>query len=417
MGRISIDTIEPGMVLASDLIHSNGRFLLGKGVVLDTNHLRTLKIWGIHSVEVEGLDEENPALPEDKIDPAILNAAKESSNLRFSECDLNHPFLQEMFHICVQRKARQLLQADAKEKMPEEAEPTAQPELMETPSYLISKYSSSSLVDECSELASLPSIFMEISEVISDPRSSAVHVADVISKDTSLSAKLLKIVNSAYYNFPSKIDTISRAVTIIGSRQLSTLALGASVVRAFQGIPVSLIDMESFWKHSITCGISARMIAGYKNIPNTERLFVAGLLRDMGRILLYKRIPDMMSKILIQARRTRKILRSAEVETLGFDHAYIGEILLKKWKLPLVLEQAVAHHHAPLKSSFPMEVSIVHLSDILANTLEMGTSGERLIPPLIPEAWSFLGLEKEMFAGAVQLIERQVEEIIHHFFN
>jgi putative nucleotidyltransferase with HDIG domain len=417
MGRINVDHVEPGMVLASDLIHSNGRFLLGKGVILDPSRLRILKIWGVQSVEVEGSSDEMKSLQEDRIDPSILQSAEDWTKRRFSKSNLDHPFIQELFDICALRKAREIIQTPEGMEPSVDAEPARQSDLNVTPACSMGPIDLNGLVDEELDLASLPTIFMEISEAIGDPRSSSVHIANVISKDTSLSAKLLKIVNSAFYNFPYKVDTISRAVTIIGSRQLSSLAMGASVLRSFQGIPEDLVDMESFWKHSIACGISARMIASFKNIPNTERLFVAGLLHDIGRIILYQSLPDQMSRILLQAKQTHRFLRTIEAEVLGVDHAHVGGMLLKKWKFPLAMEQAVAFHHDPLKSPHLLEASILYLSDILVNALEMGTSGDCLAPPLIPEVWNSLGLEKELFTKIVQLIERQVEEIIHHFFD
>jgi len=417
VGRIHIDHVEPGMVVASDLIHSNGRFLLGKGMVLDPTHLRVLKIWGIHSVEVEGSSDEPGPLPEARIDPVTFQAAEEVTRRRFSKGDLNHPFLRELFRICTLRKARRIAQSPGKDDPLDRAESTDRANAKRTAAPSIAKINPDLLVDENTDLASLPTIFLEISQVIGDPRSSAVHVANVISKDTSLSAKLLRMVNSAFYNFPYKIDTISRAVTIIGSRQLSTLALGTSVVTSFQGIRKDLVDMESFWKHSIACGVGGRMIASFKNIPNTERLFVAGLLHDIGRLILYQRIPEPMSRIILKAKENQELLRSVEDEVLRFDHADVGGMLFKKWKLPLAMEQAVAYHHNPLDSPYLLEASIIHLSDILANALEIGTSGERLIPPLLPEIWDTLGLETEMFEKAVPLIERQVEEIVYHFFD
>ena len=373
MGRINVDHVEPDMVLASDLIHSNGRFLLGRGVILDPPRLRILKIWGVQSVEVEGSSDEIKSLLEDRIDPSILQTAEDWTKRRFSRSNLEHPFLQELFHICAVRKAREIIQTPEGMEPSLDSVPVTQPDSNVTPVCSMGPIELETLVDEEPRLASLPTIFMEISEAIGDPRSSSVHVANVIGKDTSLSAKLLKIVNSAFYNFPYKIDTISRAVTIIGSRQLSSLALGASVLRSFQGIPEDLVDMESFWKHSITCGISARMIASFKNIPNTERLFVAGLLHDIGRIILYQRVPDLMSGILLQAKETHRFLRSMEAEALGVDHAHVGGMLLKKWKFPLAMEQAVAYHHDPLKSPHFLEASILYLSDILANALEMSS--------------------------------------------
>ena len=418
MGRIGIEMVEPGMVLAEDLINSNGRFLLGKGAKLDPSHLRVLKIWGVHSIEVEGSCSDHVVSHPDEIDSAVLQAAEEWEAKRFFHCNLDDPFPRELFRICTLRKARDMVrQQNRKETVsftPDLA-PISGSKLI--PPSFDREIDPQDLLDRDAGLASLPDIFTEISRVISDPTSSAVHVADAISKDTSLSAKLLRIVNSAFYSFPSKIDTISRAVTIIGTRQLSTLAMGASVIKVFQNIPADLVDMESFWKHSIACGVSARIIASYKNISNTERLFVAGLLHDIGRILLYTTLPHVEKEILLWARRTHGLLTNAEIEALRIDHAQIGGMLLKKWKLSLVLEHGVAYHHAPLNSQHPLESSIVSLSDILANAMGIGSSGEHLVPPLMPGVWEELALPTEVLTQIIQLTDRQVAEIIHHFFN
>ena len=413
MARISLDAIRPGMVLAEDLKHLNGRFLLGRGVELEEKHLRILRIWGIHSVEVKGGSADLETSQADEIDPSVLEAAEIQVTNRFPNDLLNHPFLGELRRICILRKAREV----PPQRVFKKEEPASVSEQRPAPVTPEREIDLQTLVDQETELASLPDIFVKISQVISDPRSSAVHVADVISKDPGLSARLLKIVNSAFYGFPSKIDTISRAVTIVGTRQLSTLALGASAIRAFQDIPADLVDMESFWKHSITCGVIARMIASYKNISNTERLFVAGLLHDVGRIILYGRLPKMGREILIRARRTHRPLRTEEAEALGHDHAEIGGTLLRRWKLPRVLEQTVTHHHNPCRSPYPLEASIACLSDMVANALEMGTSGERRVPPLPSGVWEETALEKEVLTEMIGLIDRQVAEITHLFFD
>lgn len=419
MGRVNIDALKPGMVLSEDLKHPNGRLLLGKGVKLDLSHLRILKIWGIVGVEIEGVTEDlrPPALEE--IDPAVLQAAEKFTQKRFACANLDHPFLQELFRICTLRRAQRMVLKQTSGGDGMSADREAAPIYESQPMYPFSdrKKDLNSLVEQDVNLASLPHIFTEITKVIGDPRSSAIHVADVISKDPNLSVKLLKIVNSAFYNFPSKIDTISRAVMIVGSKQLSTLALGTSVLKIFQDIPADLVDMKSFWEHSIACGIGARMIASYKNISNTERLFVAGLLHDLGRIIIYKHLPRQGRETLLRARRTNCLLRFSEFETLGFDHTQIGGMLLRKWALPFILEQAVEYHHEPFRSKHPLEATIVHIADILINALGLGTSGERFVPPIIPEVWTDLRLPTEMFAKIVQLIDRQVEEVIHNFFG
>ena len=419
MGKVNIDALKPGMVLAEDLVHSNGRLLLGKGAVLDPTNLRVLKIWGIVSAEIEGASNDLRLPKLDEIDPAVLEAAKKLTQERFSLVDPDHPFLRALFNICTLRQAQQMALEGTRENDQAPAEPKRAP-ISEAKSPRHSSRNKKdlfSLIDEDDNLASLPNIFTEISRVISDPRSSAIHVANVISNDPNLSAKLLKVVNSAFYSFPSKIDTISRAVMIVGSKQLSTLALGTSVVNKFQNIPADLVDMKSFWKHSIACGISARMIASYKNVANTERLFVAGLLHDIGRLLIYKHLPREGREILLQAGRKNGLLRSAEFEILGFDHTQIGGMLLKKWKLPLMLEQAVGNHHQPFESQYPLESTVVHIADLLINALRIGTSGERLVPPVIPEVWTELGLPIEIFTNIIPLIDRQIEEVTRNFFD
>ena len=109
-------------------------------------------------------------------------------------------------------------------------------------------------IEDITDIPSLPEIFIRVNEVVNNPRSSLEDVGKVISEDTGLTARLLKIVNSAFYGFPSHIETISRAVTIVGTQQLRDLALATSVIRLFSGIPHDLLDMESFWRHSVACG-------------------------------------------------------------------------------------------------------------------------------------------------------------------
>jgi HD-like signal output (HDOD) protein len=419
MARVKTKALKPGMVLAADLIHSNGRFLLAKGVVLEPSHLRVLKIWGIEKVEIQ--DSHGDAQEEilEKIDPAVLQQAEGITRKKFSLTDLEHPFFQELLPVCTRRLARQITHepggapsekasTEDADSRPQHTPPSPRPERQKNPE---------ALVDNDINLASLPNIFFEISKVISDPRSSAIHIADVISKDPGLSAKLLKIVNSAFYNFPARIDTISRAVMIVGSKQLSALDLGTSVLSIFQDIPSELVDMKSFWEHSFSCGVAARILASYKNIPNTERLFVAGLLHDIGRLILYKRLPHEEREILSRVKQTNGLLRCAERDVLGFDHAVIGGTLLRKWKLPLILEHAVGYHHIPLVSQHPLEASLVCLADILTNALGLGTSGERFVPPVDPEVWNHLDLPAEIFPKVIQLIDRQVEEVLQKFFD
>jgi putative nucleotidyltransferase with HDIG domain len=419
MGKISTEHLKPGMTLGEDLIHPNGRLLLSQGTRLEANHLRIFKMWGVMAVEIEGESENGPPVPPEKIDPAVIQLAEKLTRNRFSRSNVEHPFLRKLLTHCSLRRAQQMILSPNSLGMGISAETDGEvvPLPSTSPVSTGPRKQLQAFIEDDIELASLPNIFIEISKVIGDSRSSVIHVADVISKDPGLSAKLLRIVNSAFYNFPSKVDTISRAVMIVGTKQLSTLALGTSVISIFHNIPAEMVDMKSFWQHSFACGIGARMISSFKNVANTERLFVAGLLHDIGRIILYKYFPSKGRDILLRAKQARCHLFTAESAVLGFDHGQIGGMLLKKWNLPLILENSVECHHNLLQSKFPLEASILHLADILTNALGIGTSGEYFVPPIQPEVWEELALPVEFFTNIIPLIDRQVQEAMHNFFD
>jgi putative nucleotidyltransferase with HDIG domain len=271
------------------------------------------------------------------------------------------------------------------------------------------------LIESDPKLTSLPDVFVRISEVLNDPNSTAKEAADSIGKDLGLSAKLLKLVNSAFYGFPVKVDTLSRAVTIVGSRQLTTLALGLSVLSVFKDLPEGLVEMRSFWKHSVGCGVIASTLGGPEAAVDVERLFVAGLLHDVGRLVLYRSLPRHAAHVLAQARAEGQLLRVVERRSFGYDHATLGGMLLRKWRFPESLERAVRHHHGgPAHMGLPMP-ALVHAADAIANGLGLGSSGEVYVPPLSPAAWTTLGLSPDRLAEVVAVADTQVEDIIQAF--
>jgi len=418
MGIISVAELKPDMVLAEDLANLDGRFLLAKGTKLTPKHLLILKMWGVieaHIENVKRVDIEADAVSQ--LDPAVIEEVTQSLTGPFQHADLDHPAIRELFRICCIREARKRSGATKKRnaRIPESDEKTI------SPSYRISRHATAridpnQLIRDHVKLPSLPTMYVQITEAINRPNSSASDIAKVISKDTSLSARLLKIVNSTFYCFPSKIDTLSRAVTIVGTRQLITLALGMSIISVFKKIPSDLIHMRSFWEHSLACGICARIIGSYKKIPNTERLFVAGLLHDIGRLILYSYVPIQAKNALIKARQDDDLLYNSEHEILGFDHSMIGGLLLKKWKLPVTLENSVKYHHSPQESKDPLEPAIIHIADIMTNAIGRGSSGERFVPALNPDAWKSLELSPNILSSTIKQMERQIEEIIQLLF-
>lgn len=264
------------------------------------------------------------------------------------------------------------------------------------------------------QIASLPLIFEKISSAIEDPQSSFSEIAKIISGDTSLSLRLLKLANSSFFGIPFKVETITHAITIIGMAQLRDLVLATTVVNQFKG--VKGINMNSFWQHSVAVGLAARIIAIFRRESNAERYYVLGMMHDLGHLVMYLNSPEAANKVRELYDADKEMLYQTEQATLGFDHAVVGGALLKVWRLPERMEEAVRYHHKPLSAAkYSMEASIIHIADIIAHSLELGSSGEKLVPPLDPKAWDLLQLPTSLLSSIVSQMNRQFPDAIEMF--
>lgn len=271
------------------------------------------------------------------------------------------------------------------------------------------------LIEGSCQLGALPTIYNKINEAVENPESSFSEIGHIIGQDTALSAHLLKIVNSSYFGFSSKVETISHAITVVGMVQLRDLTLATAIINNFKGIPRDAVNMHSFWKHSIAAGLAGRVIGVYLKEPNPERFYVLGLLHDLGRLLLYLKIPEDMSRVLIKYSHGG-LLHEAENDVLGWDHAEVGGRLLRKWNLSERLVEGVLFHHNPsCAPHFPLEAAVTHVADIIAQTLEFGTSGERYVPDLDNEAWKILGLSPSSLSSVLTQVDRQANEALKVF--
>ncbi|MGE0442465.1 MAG: HDOD domain-containing protein [Gemmatimonadales bacterium] len=270
------------------------------------------------------------------------------------------------------------------------------------------------LIKGAVEVGTVQGMYERLVQVIDHPLSSASDVGRVISEDPGLTARLLRLVNSPIYGFPSRIDTVSQAISIVGMTQLRDLAIGTSFIRLFQNVPSHLVDMESFWRHSIACGLTARALAAHRREANVERFFVAGLLHDIGRPIIFTRAPLEAASALLEASRTAQLLHVVEQKLLGFHHGAVGAALLERWRLPGLLVAAAAWHHSPrLASRFPLETAVVHVADVFANALNLGSSGEHLVPAFETEAWEATGFSADAVAPMLKQVEMQFEHAVH----
>lgn len=260
-------------------------------------------------------------------------------------------------------------------------------------------------------VASPPHVYMKLKKTLDDPRSSFKEFAVIIGNDPALSARLLKIVNSPFYGMKNEIETITHALGIIGTEQLSQLVLATSVTEQFPAIPQHLVSMDLFWKHSIACGVTAKIIAAWHGESDLESYYLLGMLHDIGSLIIYKKFPEVSEKILERCKNKKEHLFDVELEIFGASHARVGGELLKAWGLPPVLYEPVFFHHRPEKSKdYALITRILHVADSIADELKLGTSGEAVANPVDPKILQGLGLGLDMLP-----IEKFKEEIMEQY--
>ncbi len=269
------------------------------------------------------------------------------------------------------------------------------------------------LITGSTRVSSLPEIFIMINEVVNDPTSSFSDISKVVNLDTALSARLLKIVNSSFYSFPSNIETVTHAISVIGTEQLHDLALATTVLSTFKGIPDTIVNMNLFWRHSLGVAIIARNLAIHCRETNPERFYLAGILHDVGRLIILENLPEESKEIISRQNEVGGIMWQIEREVLGFDHADVGAALARAWELPLSLEEIIGNHHNPARSKrYPLETTIVHLADIIAKAMELGSSGDIHVSPLDEKSWEQLKLPTGIFSALWSQVETQFNESI-----
>lgn len=266
------------------------------------------------------------------------------------------------------------------------------------------------ILDNVEKLVSLPAAYVRINELAEDPNSSIDDIARVITQDVALTARLLRVANSPMYGFATQIDTVSRATTVLGIQQIRDLALASVALKTFEGIPNDLVSMESFWKHSIYCALCARALAMECLKRQREAVFVAGLLHDIGQLVMYHQLPDLSRKVLEACIDGPGELETqeAEREIIGFDHAEVGGELAHRWSLPTNIQECIAYHHNPGEAKQNrVETAIVHIANSLATLAELDMTDLEHAPTINPVAWELTGLEEDISESIISSAQAQ----------
>ena len=254
-----------------------------------------------------------------------------------------------------------------------------------------------SLFKNPDDIPMLPASVTKIMEAIYNPNSRYEDIATLISRDVSLTTKILKSVNSAYFGFSSKISSIPYSINIIGLNPIGSLILASTLLSKFKGMPEDFVTMESFWSHSIASGIAAKEICQLKGLKHKEEtLYVAGLMHDIGCMIIYKEFPEKAGIALNQCNEEGEDIIIAERKALGFDHAEVGAALIKRWKLPELIQETTEFHHKPLSAPvYKEEAAIVHVAEYIVQSNQLGSSGEIQSTDLDPRILKSLKLSTD----------------------
>jgi HD-like signal output (HDOD) protein len=268
------------------------------------------------------------------------------------------------------------------------------------------------IVNRIHNLPTPPTVFAQVNKVISNPNTSAYQIGAIIAEDPALSAKILKLTNSAFYGLSRTVTSVKQAIVILGLDVVKSLVLSASVFETFsKRNSIDKVFLDQFWRHSLLVAFMSRIISRTKNFPSfleAEESFSAGLLHDIGKLVILTHLPDEFAKVkLARENRPEASTSSIEEQILGFDHAAVGGYLCQKWNLPEHLTQSIQFHHAPQENLENISTQIIHISDYLAwksqETEFDNTSYSKTIP-LCEQSWSMLGLELDKEEQLIQLL-------------
>ncbi|MDX1778508.1 MAG: HDOD domain-containing protein [Thermodesulfobacteriota bacterium] len=261
-------------------------------------------------------------------------------------------------------------------------------------------------VERISNLPTLPNLLEKFNEMIKDPSVSMDTLGRELSKDQVITSKLLKLVNSAFYGFPGRISTLTHALVLLGYDALKGLIITSSI---FENLSP---DAYPLWRHSIAVSLASRIIATKLSFQDREEFAVAGLLHDIGKVILHIEAPEEYRAVINHAKTGGKPLWMAESEILGFDHATIGLWICKEWTLPEKLATPIGYHHTPSDAAeHTKRVAVVSLADILVRGMGSGAEDDLPLEPADPFIEKELPLTTQLLEQLVEKIETEIESV------
>jgi putative nucleotidyltransferase with HDIG domain len=266
-------------------------------------------------------------------------------------------------------------------------------------------------MNRVTEISSLPEITTRIVEVVEDPKSTAQHMHDIVKNDPALAAKILKVVNSAFYGLPSQISSLDRAIVMLGLTAVKNIALAASLSRLFRPGQISeRFAARDLWEHCIAVGVCARLLATHGG--HAEEAFVAGLVHDMGLLVEYQLFPDQLREVADVCLASPQDFCQAEKKFIGADHQMFGAALAGKWKFPPGLRYSIAFHHNPekLKPEFRRLVGLIHVADVICCQNEIGFFLTSQGQDVTDDMLQLCGITEQHVSEMLEVLPERIDE-------
>ncbi len=388
--EISLNDAKPGMQLLQDVLNSNGHILARKDIILNEKIIAALQNRGITKIEIV---EQNAPI---KLTKRDVLAAESYLEPIFEGVNMHFPGNMVLYTIYLKTIAIKI----AGGWNPKHIDLSYRGDSDRNDIFLKEQQKNSeleNLVNHETQITSFSPIYFQVKQVLDSPLSSVTDLARIISKDVSLTTKLLQLANSPLYGVTNRIDTIERAVNLIGNVEIATLTLGISTMKTFEGVPSDLASMEIFWKHSIACGEIAAQIAQKNGKIKPENAFVTALMHEIGRLVMFRNLPQTSIEVILYSCSNRLAIYEAEKEIFGYDHATVAAELLKKWNLPTNIAEAIRYQYTPTLNTNPniLLSAIINLANCISMALDYPPAGITIFPGLNEEAWKIIGLEAD----------------------
>jgi putative nucleotidyltransferase with HDIG domain len=259
-------------------------------------------------------------------------------------------------------------------------------------------------IENIGSLPTVPDTLKKLSRIMEKQNVSLTEVASFVQSDPALTFRILKMVNSAVYGFPGRIASVSHAIMLLGLNVVKGLLLGVSVFELMQKA------MTGLYEHSMGCAAAARIIAQKKGLREPEEAYVAGLIHDIGKVVMALEFTKAYEEALAFAETENTSIMQAEKKFFTDNHPVLGGVLSEKWRFPKKLTEAILYHHQPRSAAlFPLETAIVHLADILTKARGLGFSGDQIVPIVDDAAFDRLDLSEQDIIDVFHELEGSIE--------